>query len=198
MSLGFLFSVAACGSDKKEAVEAEEETETSEEEVHNEAVEDEVDDVASDAVEDDMNNTVDDTEVSEKSNSNDLPEPIVLNERVEHEIGVIFELEKITFMEDHILVDFTAENHSGFNHHLAADGKAQGDSLGGVTLEDDTGFFYRYHAGDNWTIHIEDREKVTATVSFTGRIKDDANTLTLKFNEDNEPDFTFEDIEIPW
>lgn len=126
----------------------------------------------------------------------ELPEPIVLNEQIQHPKGMIFLLEQITFEEDHVLVDFTAENHTGYKQHLASAGEAKGANLGGVTLEDDTGFVYRYIAKNNARISIDDREKVTGTVSLTGRIQDDADSITLIFNPDREFEFAFDNLEL--
>src|SRR5699024_4008634 len=127
-----------------------------------------------------------------------LPKPIIINEQIQHEEGVIFVLEKITFKEDHILVDFNAENHSGVTQYLASGGKAVRTYLRGITLEDDNGFFYRYIAKDNADIKLKDREKVTGTVSFTGTIQEDAKSITLIFNPDSFLEFVFEDIELEW
>ncbi|QKY69791.1 hypothetical protein [Lentibacillus sp. CBA3610] len=133
----------------------------------------------------------------EVSANQGLPEPLEMNEHVQHPEGVNFTLETITFEEDHISVDFNAENHTGYSQYLASKGRAQGDNLGGITLEDDTGYVYRYVAdSDSDRIKFEDGEKVTGTVSFAGRIQDDAESLTLIFNPDNKLEFSFEDIEI--
>ncbi|QKY68547.1 hypothetical protein [Lentibacillus sp. CBA3610] len=134
------------------------------------------------------------------ANSNELPKTIEIGEQIQHEDGVTLTLEQISFEEDHITVDFNAENHSGFSEYLASGGRAKGSNLGGITLQDDTGYDYRYVADDDSDrIKLEDQEKVTGTVSFAGRIQDDAQSLTLIFNPDNvEPQFNFEDIEIEW
>ncbi|MFD1363261.1 hypothetical protein [Lentibacillus salinarum] len=134
------------------------------------------------------------------ADNNDLPETIEIDEQIQHEEGVTFTLEQISFEEDHITVDFNAENHSGFSQYLASAGRAKSSNLGGITLQDDTGYDYRYVADDDSDrIELEDQEKVTGTVSFAGRIQDDAQSLTLTFNPNNvEPEFSFEDIEIEW
>jgi len=212
VSLVFILIVSACSisfggdSDGKEAEEAEEVSKqddaSDEDESEDEQTEDDAsDNEMNDSAQTETDSSADENQQTEKeesiaSDEQDLPEPIVLNERVEDPIGVIFELEEITFEENHILVSFTAENHSGFTQYLAAEGAAYEDFLGGVTLEDDTGFFYRYNAGEDSMISIKDRERITAKVSFTGRIKDDAEFITLKFNEGEEPEFIFEDLEI--
>lgn len=137
---------------------------------------------------------------SASANDNNLPEIIEIDEQIQHEEGVTFTLEQIAFKEDHISVDFNAENHSGFSQYLASAGRAKSSDLGGITLQDDTGYDYRYVADeDTDRIQLEDQKKVTGTVSFAGRIQDDAKSLTLRFNPDNvEPQFNFEDIEIEW
>lgn len=155
----------------------------------------------------DVNNEEDNSEIDQDINEQqpqqnepqgqkDLPEPIILNEQIQHPKGIVFVLEKITFKEDHIQVDFNAENHTGYIQHLASKGEAKGESLGGITLEDDTGFVYRYIAKDNPRIKLEDREKVTGTVSFTGTIQDDAESITLIFNPDNQFEFAFENLKL--
>lgn len=207
VSLVFILIVSACSisfggdSDGEEAEEAEEaykqDDPSDEEKKDDEQAED---DEANDSEQMETDSSADGNQQTEQKDATteqqNLPEPIVLNERVEDPIGVVFELEAITFEEDHILVSFTAENHSGLTQYLAAEGAAYEDFLGGVTLEDDTGFFYRYNAGEDSMISIKDRERITAKVSFTGRIKDDAEFITLKFNEGEEPEFIFEDLEI--
>lgn len=144
------------------------------------------------------------TEQSSSSGNKDLPDPIEINDRVQTETGLIFEVEKITFEEDHIAVDFNADNMSGFSKTLASKGAAQNTNLGGITLQDDNGFDYRYVAehGDA-RIVVDNQEKVEGTVRFLGRVQDNANTLTLIFNpgnspEDSAPNFTYEDIKINW
>lgn len=139
------------------------------------------------------------------SDDPDLPEPIVIDEQIQHPNGVVFTLEEITFEEDHIAVDFNAQNGAGYEVYLASEGRAEGGDLGGITLEDDTGFDYRYVA-ESGPDHIilEEKEEVTGTASFMGRIEDDATTLTLIFNpngseddpEEYDPKFSFENIEI--
>jgi hypothetical protein len=135
---------------------------------------------------------------SASANNNDLPETIEINEQIQHEEGVTLTLEQIAFEEDHITVDFNAENHSGFSKYLASGGRAKGSNLGGITLQDDTGYDYRYIADeDSDRIKLEDQERVNGTISFAGRIQDDAQSLTLIFNPGSvEPQFNFEDIEI--
>lgn len=147
------------------------------------------------------------TKASEPSlnGSAELPETIEINEEIITDTGLIFILEKISFEEDHIAVDFHAENHSGFPKYLAAGGVAYDKDLGGVTLIDDTGFPYRFVAktGDSM-LEVNDQETVDATIRFLGRVRNDAKTITLIFNPDEEEDsdgtpiFKFEDIEIPW
>ena len=71
-------------------------------------------------------------------------------------------------------------------------------------MEDDTGYDYRYVANDDSDrIELEEGEQVTGTISFAGRIQDDAKSLTLIFNPDAKGEgsvsgqkFLFEDIEI--
>lgn len=211
VSLVFILSASACtisfGGDSEDKKSEEAEEASAQDEANDEETEDgeQAEDNASDNEADDteQNETDSDADDNEQSEQQDntkeeqsLPEPIVLNERIEHPIGVIFELEEITFEENHILVSFTAENHSGSNQFLAIGGRAHKDSLGGITLEDDTGFFYRYNAGAHANLPISDRERITAKVSFTGRIKDDAQFITLKFNEGEELEFIFEDLEL--
>ncbi|WP_058309023.1 hypothetical protein [Gracilibacillus massiliensis] len=136
---------------------------------------------------------------SASSNNKELPETIVIDEQIQHEEGVTFTLEQINFKEDHITVDFNAENFTGYSQYLASAGRAKGQNLGGITLEDDTGFDYRYIADeDSDRIELEDQEKVTGTVSFAGRIQEDATSLTLVFNPDRSLKFSFEDIQIEW
>ena len=139
-----------------------------------------------------------------ESDKGNLPETIEINEQIQNPVGVNFILEKITFEEDHITVDFNAQNHTGYITHLASGGRARGSNLGGITLEDDTGYVYRYVAdNDSDRIRLDDGEQVTGTISFAGRIQDDAKSLTLIFNPEasdegsaSMPKFSFENIEI--
>ncbi|WP_130859432.1 hypothetical protein [Gracilibacillus phocaeensis] len=149
---------------------------------------------------DDDNASASTSNSNSSSNSNELPATIEINEQVQHEDGITLTLEQIAFEEDHITVDFNAENQSGFDQTLASAGRAKGSNLGGITLQDDTGYDYRYVADDDSDrIQLEDQEKVTGTISFAGRIQEDAQSLTLIFNPNNvEPQFDFEDIEIEW
>ncbi|MFC0014188.1 MULTISPECIES: hypothetical protein [Allobacillus] len=188
-------------SEDKNAQDSEESESDSDDTQNDDSTESELNDDQS------SNDTNDDVEkqstTSDERASNDdkeLPETIEINEQIQHEEGVTFTLEKISFKEDHITVDFNAENHSGFKQYLASGGRAKSSNLGGITLQDNTGYNYRYVADDDSDrIKLEDMEKVTATVSFAGRIQDDAQSLTLIFNPDNvEPQFNFEDIEIEW
>lgn len=140
---------------------------------------------------------------SESDNDNNLPEPIQINDKVQTDTGLIFEMEKITFENDHIAVHFNADNQSGFYKTLASQGRAEDNNLGGVTLQDDTGFDYRYVAdSEEARIKLKDQEKVDGIIRFSGTIQNDAKTLTLKFNPeedtDSVPNFTYEDIEIKW
>src|SRR5699024_10002406 len=139
-----------------------------------------------------------DSEQGEERAEGELPETIVLNEQSQHEKGMIFVLEEIRFEEDHIQVDFNAENHTGYSQVLASAGEAKGTNLGGITIQDDTGFEYRYIANDNARIEIDDREKISGTVSFTGTIQEDAQSITLIFNPDREFEFAFENLELVW
>src|SRR5699024_9249922 len=86
--------------------------------------------------EDPSNNVGSSNEDEEPSDRVELPEDIEIDERVQHPNGVIFTLEKISFSEDNITVDFHAHNGHG-NYVYFADNP-------GVTLEDDTGFDYPY------------------------------------------------------
>ncbi|SHM74274.1 hypothetical protein [Gracilibacillus kekensis] len=157
------------------------------------------DDESSNDQTNDENEQSDSSNDSASSNNNELPETIVIDEQIQHEEGVTFTLEQINFKEDHITVDFNAENFTGYSQYLASAGRAKGQNLGGITLEDDTGFDYRYIADeDSDRIELEDQEKVTGTVSFAGRIQEDATSLTLIFNPDMSLKFSFEDIEIEW
>ncbi|MFC4024675.1 hypothetical protein ACFOUV_12800 [Oceanobacillus longus] len=143
-------------------------------------------------------------EEQDESDKGNLPAPIEINEQIQHPVGVTFTLEKITFEENHVSVDFNAQNHTGYGTHLASGGRARGSSLGGITLKDDTGYDYRYVAdNDSDRIRLDDGEQVTGTISFAGRIQDDAKSLTLIFNPEasdegsvSMPKFSFEDIEI--
>src|SRR5699024_10739352 len=166
---------------------------------------DEESDIQNENNETNDNNDEANNEESELSNNKDvdLPETIEINDETHTDTGVSLELESISFEEDHIAVDFNAENQSGFEVTLASLGRAEGDNLGGITLQDDTGYDYRYVAeSEESFINLEDQEKVNATVRFVGTVQDDAKTLTLKFNPevDNEiaPKFSYEDIEIKW
>ena len=163
---------------------------------------------SNDAANDDKGTTVSEesnqSNESESDNDKDLPDTIEINDKTQTDTGVIFELEKISFEDDHIAVYFNAENQSGFKKTLANQGEAQNDNLGGITLQDDTGFDYRYVAeiGES-RIEVKDQEKVDGIVRFAGKIQNDAETLTLKFNPDEEstdsmPKFSYEDIEIEW
>lgn len=172
----------------------------------NEGTESNSDDVKNDDEMDPVSNETNDdnkqqsssSDDSASANNNDLPETIEINEQIQHEEGVTLTLEQIAFEEDHITVDFNAENHSGFSKYLASGGRAKGSNLGGITLQDDTGYDYRYIADkESARIKLEDQERVNGTISFAGRIQDDAQSLTLIFNPGNvEPQFNFEDIEI--
>lgn len=160
----------------------------------------------------DENSTMQSTDMNEQAQNNEpasqdtstgnseLPEPIELNEEI-HEDGIAFTLETITFEEDYITASFHATNTAGHAIELAAKGRAEEDDLGGITLMDDTGFAYRYIADKRiHRIKVLDGEEVTGTVSFFGRLRDDAQSLTLTFNPDEytnrEPTFTFENIQI--
>src|SRR5690625_5031379 len=151
------------------------------------------------------NNDESSNQESESSNDSiiDLPDTIKINDETHTDTGVSLELENISFEDDHIAVDFNAENRSGFKVTLASLGSAVGDNLGGITLQDDTGYDYRYVAeSEESFITLEHQEKVNATVRFIGTVQADAKTLTLKFNPevDNDiaPKFSYEDIEIKW
>jgi len=206
--------VAGCSNSSNESTEqdnAEEDSQSEENEEQDNSEnnshvdDDEESDIQNENNETNDNNDEANNEESELSNNKDvdLPETIEINDETHTDTGVSLELESISFEEDHIAVDFNAENQSGFEVTLASLGRAEGDNLGGITLQDDTGYDYRYVAeSEESFINLEDQEKVNATVRFVGTVQDDAKTLTLKFNPevDNEiaPKFSYEDIEIKW
>lgn len=206
--------VAGCsnssnGSTEQDNAEEDSQSEENEEQDNSEnnshVDDDEESDIQNENNETNDNNDEVNNEESELSNNKDvdLPETIEINDETHTDTGVSLELESISFEEDHIAVDFNAENQSGFEVTLASLGSAVGDNLGGITLQDDTGYDYRYVAeSEESFINLEDQEKVNATVRFVGTVQDDAKTLTLKFNSevDNEiaPKFSYEDIEIQW
>lgn len=205
-----MFVMVACGDqsdesqeDNDEATSSEENGQDNEEEASDsdEAQNDgEVEAESNDEQNSNESADADNQATSDSSDNNELPATIEINEQVQHEDGITLTLEQIAFEEDHITVDFNAENLSGFSKTLASAGRAKGSNLGGVTLQDDTGYDYRYVADDDSDrIELEDQEKVTGTISFAGRIQDDAQSLTLIFNPNNvEPQFDFEDIQIEW
>lgn len=143
------------------------------------------------------------SDVSDESSSEEsLPDEIEIDAEV-REDGVTFTLESISFKDDHISVEFNATNTTGHRVELASEGRARDGDLGGILLEDDTGYEYRYVAeGSDQRIGIMDGEEVTGSVSFEGRIQDDAEKLKLVFNPDEDqsneraPIFSFENIKI--
>lgn len=166
---------------------------------------DEENDIQNEDNETNDNNDESSNQESASSNHNNinLPDTIEIYDVTHTDTGVSLELESISFEDDHIAVDFNAENQSGFEITLASLGSAIGDNLGGITLQDDTGHDYRYVAeAEESFINLEDQEKVNATIRFVGTIQDDAKTLTLKFNPEVDnvvaPKFSYEDIEIKW
>jgi len=197
-----VFIVTACGNQDNGNVNQEsEEVSSQENEANDDQNEEKQQKVDITASEDH-----DETVVNKSNASNDedkpLPKDIEIYDEVQTDEGVIFELEKITFENDYIEVHFNAENLSGYRVLFARAGAAKGDNLGGITLQDNTGFDYRYVADEEARLEVEDQEKIDAIVRFVGSIQEDAQTLTLKFNPeenmDMNPKFTYEDIELEW
>src|SRR5690625_5237111 len=219
-TLVFTIVVASgCSNSSNESTEESTEQNNTEEDSQEEANEEQdnsennshVDDNEENGIQNEDNETNDNNDESsngesESSNDNniDLPDTIEINDETHTDTGVSLELESISFEDDHIAIDFNAENQSGYAVTLASLGSATGDNLGGITLQDDTGYNYRYVAeSEESFINLEDQEKVNATVRFIGTVRDDAKTLTLKFNPDEidndiAPKFSYEDIEIKW
>lgn len=145
-----------------------------------------------------------DDQSSATSGTKELPEAIEIDEQIQHPNGVIFTLERISFKDDHITVDFNAQNGYGHTVYLANEGRARSGKEGGITLRDDTDFIYRYVADEEARIKLSDNEEVSGTASFFGRIQDDAQSMTLIFNPNgkekekntNRPKFVFENIKI--
>lgn len=157
-----------------------------------------------DQTENDDSNQSDES-ASESNDDQGLPDPIEINDRVQTDTGLVFEMEKITFEDDHIAVHFNADNQSPYRKYMASKGAAGNENLGGITLQDDTGFDYRYTAEfDGARIELKEQEQVDGIARFIGRIEDDAETLTLIFNpqsddeSDSAPRFAYEDLEIEW
>ncbi|RKD21061.1 hypothetical protein BEP19_15395 [Ammoniphilus oxalaticus] len=161
----FISVVVGCGNSENEPVEAEvdEVGEMSDQEQKEQTSE-----IQEKGDEDQDRN---DAPTSGRSTSNKgLPNDLEVNERIKHPTGVIMTLEKVSFEDDYIAVDFMIQN--GYSAYVKLD-------LEGVELVDDTGFEYSFQPVD---LRVGKNERMEGTLIFVGRLDDKANSLTLSFN----------------
>ncbi|WP_413381989.1 hypothetical protein [Alkalihalobacillus sp. 1P02AB] len=142
--------------------------------------------------------TVSDNESSKESS---LPDSMEVGLQQSHPNGVNLTVETIHFDEEFITIDVTSIN----GHNYASD--LSNLNRKGITLTDDTGFHYHFlPPEDNEKLTIEPDERLSGSLIFIGKLQEDAQSLTLTFNElakgfeDStgfpHPYFHFEEIEI--
>lgn len=201
--LALVFVVTACNTGgvtpEPEAPKDTPEDEKKADEAKPEAEEDPAEQEEKDSVQEEGSGANDeDPETSTETNAF-LSEKMEVNEQISHVNGTVLKLESISFDDEFITVNFTAINGSIGTIGLAWDGRQ------GVILEDDTGHTYPFlPPEDNETLEIEEGERLSGSLIFIGKLREDATSLHLIFNPEGHKDdtstsspyFSFESIDL--
>ncbi|WP_216827371.1 hypothetical protein [Alkalihalobacterium elongatum] len=138
-----------------------------------------------------------DIEIEEKVDpvKSELPRTIEIDEQFIHNNGTVLTIESIHLGEEFITIDIQAINGANNNVYLSWGGK------NALVLQDDTGVTYPFlPPEDNYNLEIKIGERLSGSLIFGGRIKEQATSLKLIINpngyEDRDstdfPSFTFE------